>query len=144
MTDDSGSVVDTVRRMAVSFNKFHRELRKLQTPLPASTYEISFGDLKLDQFTGRCWYKGKEYRLRQGCLSFIIINLLILKNGKIVSYDEFYQAVKVVKGKKFKISRNMISSAVRELRRRFNINSRTNPQDDIFLATGTGFRLVPH
>lgn len=142
MTDDSGSVVDTFRSMAVSFNKFRQVIRKLQAPLPISTYEISFGDLKLDQLTGRCWYKGKEYRLRQGSLSFAIINLLILKNGKTVSYDEFYQAVKAVRGEKFKISRNMISSAVRELRRRFNINSRTNPQDDVFIATGTGFMLA--
>lgn len=115
----------------------------LNTPIPEKELIISYKGIRIDQTTGRCWYKGKEYRPQKGGVPYIVINLLVYMMGKSISYSEFIKSIKEIKGDDFVIYKSTISAAIREWRRRFNINRDINPEDDIFLPTGNGYRIIP-
>ena len=143
MTETGNSIVETIRVLKQFSQGLVEVVQELSAPIPAIPHIITFCDIKIDQATGRCWYKGKEFRLRKGGLTYILLNLLVVRVGHPVLHKEIVDAVKEVKGVETIITKETISSCIRELRRKFGINTDINPQDDIFLATGTGFRLIP-
>lgn len=143
MTESGNSIVETIRVLKQFSQGLVDVVEELRTPVPAIPHIITYCDIKIDQATGRCWYKGKEFRLRKGGSTYIILNLLIVRVGHPVSHQEIIDAIKEVKGAETIVTKNTISSCIRECRRKFGINTNRNPQVDIFLATGTGFRLIP-
>ncbi len=117
-------------------------VHEIVTPIPARPLIVSYGDLEIDQTTNRCWHKGKEYRFRKGSIAYILLNLLVSNMGNSVSHQRITQEIQKVRGIESIITKNIVSSSVRELRRKFGINSRLNPKNDIFLATGDGYSLI--
>lgn len=115
----------------------------LNTPIPEKEFIISYKGIQVDQTTGRCWFKGSEYRPKRGGVPYIVLNLLVYRMGKPVSYKDFIEAIKRIKGVETIVTKSTISSAIREWRRKFNINTDTHPEDDVFLATGNGYELLP-
>lgn len=143
MPDAINSIAETIKTLKQFSRGLGEVAHALNTPLPARPCVISYEDSTIDQTTGRCWYKDKEYRLEKGGIIYILLNLLVVRMGNPVTYQEIFQAIREVKGTETKITKEMVSSSVRELRRKFGINSKKNPEDDIFLATGNGYRLIP-
>ncbi len=142
MSGTENSIAETITTLKLALRGWSEIANALSAPLPAKEQIISYCNLKIDQTTGRCWYKKKEYRLKKGGITYIVLNLLIARMGHPVSYNEMFQAIKEVRGDGIETTKTMISSSIRESRRKFGINSKTHPQDDIFLATGNGYRLI--
>lgn len=143
MDNPKNDLAEFIRNVKYATQYVVEVVSSVNTPIPEKEFIISYKGIRIDQTTARCWYKGREYRPNRGGVPYIVLNLLVYRMGKPVSYKEFIEAIKRIKGTETIVTKSTISSAIREWRRKFNINTDTHPENDVFLATGNGYELLP-
>ena len=94
----------------------------------------------MDKDSGRAIIVKKNHFFKVGGISYVCFKIMLEarikneNNGEALCKD-FFQATKLKKWEDVK-------KRVRQLRRNLGINRKLNPQDDVFLDTGTGYKLI--
>lgn len=109
---------------------------------------LNWHGLTLEVDTGRSHYKrtDKYHKFQTSKPHFKILQELLQKDGKEVLYkrfnvllDEEFKELKITNDKD---KRSFVSKKIREIRNYFGINTKKNREDDIFEATGKGYKLI--
>lgn len=113
---------------------------KLQEP----SVVIHWLNLSLNTETGTSHYSGKYHKFALNKPHYHLLKILIKNQGKEVMWSDFFKVINDFLADKpdFDTKREFVRLKIREIRRYFLINTRINPDSDIFLPTGTGYKLV--
>ncbi|MFC1790334.1 hypothetical protein ACFLZP_02520 [Patescibacteria group bacterium] len=104
---------------------------------------IRWDGLELNIKNGRCQYKGNTHTLKTKKPQFIILKSLIKRRGKQISYQSFLKKLSAyLPYDSEKKNKGWLRLKVRGIRRVLGINSKKNPEDDLFHWTGTGCQLI--
>ncbi|MCD8484996.1 hypothetical protein LRY60_05420 [Candidatus Woesebacteria bacterium] len=105
---------------------------------------VNWGKLSLNINTGLSTFGEHTHRYKLNGPQFKLLKLLIEKKGSEVKWGEFFAAIpKQLEDKNdFNEKREYIKQKIREIRRYYKINTQTNPESEVFLPTGDGYKLI--
>lgn len=124
-----------------NFVKSKKELSR-KGQLNEESTNITWDGLNLDTKSGQAEYGGKKHHFLPTGPHFKVIKRLLDENGGDVTYEKFFKCLGGDMEKDPKVSRIFVRQKIRDIRKYFGINRKLDPSKDIFIETGSGFKLA--
>src|SRR3990172_620741 len=134
---------NSVIKVRKSIKSIQNFISSLTEPIDESDYIKKYGSLSFNIKNGIFSYKDyKSIPLKQNRPPFTIISILFENPGAEVSHSHFATKLGLLYDTKInkKLTRTLVRSTLKNIRRRWRINAAKNPETNIFVMSGDGIK----